>query len=155
NIYPQLAKGFESVHSISEILFAKERQEYQGKTKVKELNGNVLFENVYFKYRDSDKHLLTAFDLKVKPSETVACVGESGAGKSTILNLVTGFYRPTDGRVLINDIPMDELSMRSFRKKIAVVPQNTILFSGSIRENITYGLADVTDQEVENAVKMA
>ncbi|UOQ48460.1 ABC transporter ATP-binding protein/permease [Gracilibacillus caseinilyticus] len=155
NIYPQLAKGFESVHSISEILFAKETQEYQGKMKLKQLDGSVEFENVYFKYRDTDKHVLESFCLSVKPGETVAFVGESGAGKSTILNLVTGFYRPTSGRILIDEIPMDDVSMRSFRKNIAVVPQNTILFSGSIRDNITYGLAEVNDQEVEASVKMA
>lgn len=155
NIYPQLAKGFESVHSISEILFAKETQEYQGRTKLKKLDGKVDFEQVYFKYHDSDKHVLTNFQLNVKPGETIAFVGESGAGKSTILNLVTGFYRPSNGRVLIDDVVMDDLSMRSFRKKIAVVPQNTILFSGSIRENITYGLAEVTDEEVQQAVQMA
>ncbi|KAB8128259.1 ABC transporter ATP-binding protein [Gracilibacillus oryzae] len=155
NIYPQLAKGFESVHSISEILFAKETQEYQGKTKLKQLSGEVKFEHVYFMYRDSNKHVLTNFDLKVKPGETIAFVGESGAGKSTILNLVTGFYRPTSGRVLIDDLPMDDVSMRSFRKKIAVVPQNTILFSGSIRENITYGLAEVSEHEVQQAIRMA
>nr|WP_231710615.1 ABC transporter ATP-binding protein [Gracilibacillus suaedae] len=155
NIYPQLAKGFESVHSISEILFAKETQEYQGRTKLKKLDGKVDFDHVYFKYRDSDKHVLTDFQLDVKPGETIAFVGESGAGKSTILNLVTGFYRPSNGRILIDDVVMDDLSMRSFRKKIAVVPQNTILFSGSIRDNVTYGLAEVTEEEVQQAVQMA
>lgn len=155
NIYPQLAKGFESVHSISEILFAKETQEYQGKTKLKSLEGNVQFDHVYFKYRDSERHVLNDFQLSVKPGEMIAFVGESGAGKSTILNLVTGFYRPTSGIIKIDGIPMDEIHMRRFRKKIAVVPQNTILFSGTIRENITYGLADVSEQEVHLAVKMA
>ncbi len=155
NIYPQLAKGFESVHSISEILFAKETQEYQGRTKLKKLDGKVDFDHVYFKYRDSDKHVLTDFQLDVQPGETIAFVGESGAGKSTILNLVTGFYRPSNGRILIDEVEMDDWSMRSFRKKIAVVPQNTILFSGSIRDNITYGLAEVTEEEVQQAVQMA
>ncbi len=155
NIYPQLAKGFESIHSVSEILFAKETQEYQGRTKLKQLHGDVIFEDVFFKYRDTEKHVLQNFDLHVKAGETIAFVGESGAGKSTILHLLTGFYRPTLGRILMDQKPMDEISMRSYRKKIAVVPQNTILFSGSIRENIAYGLADVTEEDVLQAIKMA
>ncbi|RCW74842.1 ABC transporter ATP-binding protein [Saliterribacillus persicus] len=155
NIYPQIAKGFESIHSVSEILFAKETQEYQGRTKLKQLHGDVLFEDVFFKYRDTEKHVLQNFDLHVKAGEMIAFVGESGAGKSTILHLLTGFYRPTSGRILMDQKPMDEISMRSYRKKIAVVPQNTILFSGSIRENIAYGLADVTEEDVLQAIKMA
>ncbi|WP_186577118.1 ABC transporter ATP-binding protein [Aquibacillus kalidii] len=155
NIYPQLAKGFESVHSVSEILFAKETQEYQGKTKLRDFRGEVAFEQVDFRYKDTAKHVLSDFNLQVKPGECIAFVGESGAGKSTILNLITGFYRPTNGRIIIDDIPMDDLSMVKYRRKLAVVPQNTILFSGSIRENIAYGLAEVTEEQLQQAVEMA
>lgn len=155
NIYPQLAKGFESIHSVSEILFAKETQEYQGKTKIKDLSGKVVFEDVYFQYKDTKKHVLSNFNLQVTPGEFIAFVGESGAGKSTILNLITGFYRPTNGRIVIDEIPMDELNMIKYRRQLAVVPQNTILFSGSIRENIAYGLAEVTEDQIWQALEMA
>lgn len=154
-IYPQLAKGFESIHSVSEILFAKETQEYQGKTKIKEFKGKVTFDNVDFRYRDTDNHVLSKFNLDVNPGECIAFVGESGSGKSTILNLITGFYRPTSGQICIDDVSMEELSMREYRKKIAVVPQNTILFSGSVRDNISYGLAEVTEEQIQQAVGMA
>lgn len=155
NIYPQLARGFESIHSVSEILFAQDIQEYQGKHKMTKIDGELTFEAIDFHYRDTDQHVLTDFNLKIQPGESIAFVGESGAGKSTILNLITGFYRPTKGRVLIDGIPMDELNMRKYRQRLAVVPQHTILFSGTIRENVAYGLADVTDEQVEEAVRMA
>lgn len=155
NIYPQLARGFESIHSVSEILFAQDIQEYQGKHKMTKIDGELTFEAIDFHYRDTDQHVLTDFNLKIQPGESIAFVGESGAGKSTILNLITGFYRPTKGRILVDGIPMDELNMRKYRQRLAVVPQHTILFSGTIRENIAYGLADVTDEQVEEAVRMA
>ncbi|MFA9558671.1 ABC transporter ATP-binding protein [Evansella sp. AB-rgal1] len=155
NVYPQLAKGFESIHSVSEILFANENEEYVGKRKVTNLAGQFTFEKVYFQYRDTDKHVLSDLNLHVKSGECIAFVGESGAGKSTILNLTTGFYQPTSGRIVIDNIPMDEMDIMNYRQQIAVVPQNTILFSGSIKENITYGLAKVSEEEVQQAVIMA
>jgi ATP-binding cassette subfamily B protein len=89
------------------------------------------------------------------PGECVALVGESGAGKSTILNMLIGFYRPTSGRILMDGIPFDELDMRAFRNKLAVVPQSTVLFSGTIRENITYGLSDVSDEKLQHVIEIA
>jgi ATP-binding cassette subfamily B protein len=155
NVYPQIAKGFESVRSVSEILLSDEVEEYSGNHMMKQLKGKLSFENVYFQYRDTDKHVLRKFDLQVSPGECIAFVGESGAGKSTVLNMLIGFYRPTQGRILIDDIPMDDLDIQKFRQKLAVVPQNTILFSGSIRENITYGLSDVPDELVQRVIQMA
>ncbi|MEX1028818.1 MAG: ABC transporter ATP-binding protein [Paenibacillaceae bacterium] len=155
NVYPQIAKGFESIRSVSEILLSNETEEYSGNHKFKKIKGSLNFENVYFHYRDTDKHVLRKFNLEVKPGECIAFVGESGAGKSTVLNLVIGFYRPTEGRILIDGIPMDDIDIQKFRQKLAVVPQNTILFSGSIRENITYGLTHITDEQVQHVIKMA
>jgi ATP-binding cassette subfamily B protein len=155
NVYPQIAKGFESIRSVSEILLSNETEEYSGDYKFKQIKGKLNFENVFFHYRDTDKHVLRKFNLEVKPGECIAFVGESGAGKSTVLNLVIGFYRPTEGRILIDGVPMDDIDIQKFRQKLAVVPQNTILFSGSIRENITYGLSHITDKQVQDVIKMA
>ncbi len=155
NVYPQIAKGFESVNSVSEILLSNETEEYVGKRKLKNIEGKLSFENVHFHYRDTEKHVLRSFNLDVKPGECIAFVGESGAGKSTVLSMVVGFYRPTEGRILIDDIPMDDIHIQKFRQKLAVVPQNTILFSGSIRDNITYGLSHITDEQIERVIKMA
>src|SRR5690606_32782879 len=108
-----------------------------------------------FRYKDTDKHVLSDFNLDVRPGECVAFVGESGAGKSTVLNAVIGFYRPTSGRIVVDGVPMEELDMRAFRQQMAVVPQTTILFSGSIRNNITYGLQDVSEARLQEVIRMA
>jgi ATP-binding cassette, subfamily B, bacterial len=155
NVFPQLAKGYESVISVSEVLFSDEDAEYQGKKSLSKVDGRFDFENVHFSYKGTNKHVLNDFNLKVKPGESIAFVGESGAGKSTVLSMVVGFYRPTKGRILIDGIPFDELDMKKYRQKLAVVPQNTVLFSGTIRENIAYGLQDVPEKDIHEVVKMA
>jgi ATP-binding cassette subfamily B protein len=155
NVYPQFAKGFESLYSVTELLASTETEEYHGTFVPEQIRGAFRFENVKFQYRDTDLHVLSGFDLNVRPGECIALVGESGAGKSTILNLIIGFYRPTSGRILIDGIPYDELSMRAFRQKLAVVPQSTILFSGTIRDNITFGLSDVSEEKLRRVIEMA
>jgi ATP-binding cassette subfamily B protein len=97
------------------------------------------------------KHL----NLHVNQGETIAFVGESGAGKSTILNLVIGFHLIEEGKVLIDGKDMREIDLRSYRKHLAVVPQTSILFSGTIRENIIYGCENVSDEQLAKVVKAA
>ncbi|WP_068619518.1 ABC transporter ATP-binding protein [Paenibacillus tuaregi] len=155
NVYPNLVKGFESLHSVSEVLLSKETEEYKGRIKPDVIRGEYRFEEVGFKYKESDRHVLSSFTLNVKPGEKVAFVGESGSGKSTILNLVIGFYKPQAGRIWIDGIPMDELSMQRYRQSLAIVLQNNILFSGTIRENITYGLPDISEDQLQKAIWMA
>ncbi|WP_260471841.1 ABC transporter ATP-binding protein [Bacillus sp. HMF5848] len=155
SVYPQLAKGYESIISVSEILFAEEKEEYRGKKQIESIKGQFQFENVHFTYSGTEKHVLNNFNLSVKAGESIALVGESGAGKSTVLSMIVGFYKPTKGNITLDGIPFDELDMQRFRQKIAVVPQNTILFSGSIRDNITYGLEDVSEEKLQSIVEMA
>ncbi|MCT8138495.1 ABC transporter ATP-binding protein [Anaerobacillus sp. CMMVII] len=154
-VYPQLAKGYESIISITEILSSKETEEYEGKLQVNQTYGDYVFDNVHFHYKDTEKHVLNHFHLHVKPGECIAFVGESGAGKSTVLSMVVGFYRPTKGRILLDGVPFDQLDMKSYRQKLAVVPQTTILFSGSIRDNITYGLENVSEEQIQEVIRMA
>lgn len=104
------------------------------------MDGNFRFEDVSFLYPDSLKPIIDHFSLEVKAGETIAFVGPSGSGKSTLLNLLIGFIQPTSGKIFLDDQPLDELDMRSVRNYLAVVPQTTLLFSASIKENITYGL---------------
>ncbi|MDQ0086648.1 ATP-binding cassette subfamily B protein [Paenibacillus anaericanus] len=155
NVYPNLVKGFESLHSVTEVLMSDETEEYKGRQKPESVRGEFKFENVSFQYKDSDRHVLDDFTLKVKPGETVAFVGESGSGKSTILSLIIGFYKPQGGNIWIDGISMSELSMAKYRQSLAIVLQDNILFSGTIRENITYGLPHISEEKVQQAIWMA
>jgi ATP-binding cassette, subfamily B, bacterial len=155
NVYPQFARGVESIHSVMEVLLSEETEEYEGERRLDVLLGEFRFEHLYFRYRDADGHVLNDFNLTVRPGERIALVGDSGAGKSTVLNMVVGFYRPTRGRVLLDGVPLDELDMRSYRQKFAVVHQNTTLFSGTLRDNITYGLASVREEELWRVIETA
>lgn len=149
NVYPNLVKGTESLHSVTEVLLSSDTEEYKGRTKPENINGAFSFENLAFRYKESDRHVLDHFTLDVKAGERIAFVGESGSGKSTILNLIIGFYKPQSGVIKVDGIPMDELSMKRYRQSLAIVLQNNILFSGTIRENITYGLPDISEEQVQ------
>ncbi|MDD3154253.1 MAG: ATP-binding cassette domain-containing protein, partial [Victivallaceae bacterium] len=98
---------------------------------------------------------LREFSLKVRPGENIALVGSSGAGKSTVAQLVIGFIRPIEGKILLDGIDMDTLDLRTYRRFISVVTQETILFDGTIRDNIAYGAVKVSQEEILRAVKFA
>ena len=116
--------------------------------------GGVTFENVWFKYPDGDEYVLEDFSLDIPPGTTVAIVGETGAGKSTIVNLACRFYEPTRGRVLIDGRDSRERSQLWLHSSLGYVLQDPHLFSGTIMENIRYGRLDATDDEVTAAAKL-
>ncbi|WP_240547721.1 ABC transporter ATP-binding protein [Paenibacillus lignilyticus] len=153
--YPNMAKGFESIYSITEILNSQEIERNDGKLKLREISGEIAFEDIQLVYPGSEHHVLEEVTLTVRAGECIAFVGESGAGKSTILNLVTGFLRPTGGKLTIDGVNIDDIDLREYRKFISVVPQTNILFSGTIRDNIVYGLPDITDEQIYAAIEMA
>lgn len=155
NLLPILTKGLESVSSIGEVLASDDVEHNEGKEKMESLRGEYSFRNVQFSYPHSDEQVLRGLNLEVKAGETIALVGESGSGKTTILNLLIGFITPSDGRLLIDGRDVNELDLRSYRRFISVVPQTPMLFTGTVRDNITYGMDHVTDQEVWEAVKAA
>ncbi|WP_277406158.1 ABC transporter ATP-binding protein [Lacrimispora xylanisolvens] len=155
NLLPILTKGLESVSSIGEVLISDDVEHNEGKRELNQLKGRFTFQNVAFSYKDSNEPVLTGIDLEVKEGETIALVGESGSGKTTILNLLIGFITPVGGRLSIDGTDISEINLRSYRRFISVVPQTPILFTGTVRENITYGLTNVSDEEVNHAVEAA
>ncbi|MEE1075456.1 MAG: ABC transporter ATP-binding protein, partial [Acutalibacteraceae bacterium] len=155
SLMPIIAKGAESLNSIGEILSSHNIEDNQNKKKLQKLEGNYEFDNVFFNYPDDKTPVLRGLDLTVKAGETIALVGESGSGKSTILNLVIGFDRPNSGTVKIDGVDIHDIDMRSCRKFISVVPQNSILFSGTIKENITYGCPHITKEHLNYVIKAA
>ncbi|GGD27555.1 ABC transporter transmembrane domain-containing protein [Sinisalibacter lacisalsi] len=118
--------------------------------------GDIRFEAVTFRYPARPDHLaLDQVDLHVKPGETVALVGPSGAGKTTIIQLLQRFYDPSEGAVKIDGIDLREMTRPDFRRKIALVPQDAVVFATTARENIRFGRLDATDAEVEAAARAA
>ena len=155
SLIPTIAKGIESVNSIGEVLLEEDVEHNEGKKKLAGVHGDFCFENVKFHYNNTDKNVLNDLNLTVHQGETIALVGESGAGKSTILNLVIGFNFATDGKVLVDGEDISRIDLRSYRKHLAVVPQTSILFSGTIRDNITYGIENVSEEQLQEVVKAA
>ncbi|SFD46412.1 ATP-binding cassette, subfamily B [Streptomyces aidingensis] len=154
---PVISKGLESVRSAGEVLQAPELEENAGKTEVTEVRGGFEFRGVGHVYDDGGdggqgRAAVRDFTLTVQPGETVALVGASGAGKSTVLNLVIGFIRPTSGRLLLDGQDMSTLDLRSYRRFLSVVPQESILFEGTVRENVAYGMAEAGDDAVRRAL---
>ncbi len=153
-LIPTFARGIEAVTSVGELMHAEEEENNDGKQPLDKVQGAYSFRGVNFAY-EPNHPVLSGFDLEVKPGETVALVGESGVGKTTVINMVIGYHFPDEGTVTIDGRNIREIDLRSYRKHIAVVPQNTILFSGTIRDNITYGLPDVSEEKLARILEAA
>ena len=154
-LLPIITKGVESVNSIGEVLLSEDVEHNEGKDALADVNGVFEFRDVGFRYNNSGNRVLDHLNLRVEQGQTIALVGESGAGKSTILNMVIGFHMAGEGQVLLDGHDMRRIDLRSYRKHLAVVPQTSILFSGTIRENITYGCGYVTDAKLAEVVRAA
>ena len=150
---PNLLSGAESVRSLSEIMCADELERDDGVMPVPAINGNFEFKNVSYNYPHVTKKTITDFNLKVKAGEKVAFVGPSGSGKTTVINLIIGLLAPSSGTIYVDGVPLADMPMQDYRKFISVVPQNSILFSGTIRENITYGLSHISEETLLKAVE--
>lgn len=118
------------------------------------ISGDIIFDHVTFRYEEGEEPVLSDFNVHVKRGETIALVGPTGGGKSTIVNLLCRFYEPNEGRIYIGGRDYTSLSLQAIQSRIGVVLQTPHLFSGSIRENLRYGRLDATDTDVEESTKV-
>ncbi|MBI3572094.1 ABC transporter ATP-binding protein [Candidatus Kaiserbacteria bacterium] len=141
----------------SERIFGAAPEIYEPKNAVRlsDVRGNVRFEDVRFTYDASQPEVLKGISFEAKAGEIVAFVGETGVGKSTTAELISGYYFPTAGKVFIDGHDIRTVSLADLRRRIAIVPQEVVLFNTSIKENIRYGLPEATDEEVEGVARKA
>lgn len=151
-----LQQGIASMWRLFDILEAEPEPgvKHRGRVKFKRIRNSIKYDHVYFTY-DGEKWALKDINFEIRKGEKVALVGPSGAGKSTIADLLLRFYEPTKGRILIDGLDLKEYDLKSYRRKISVVPQETFLFDGTIYENIAYARPDATENEVIEAAKKA
>ena len=151
-----LQEALPSADRVIEILDVPVEQDHYGEEK--ELNGKIetmSFNNVSFHYDDSQELILKNINLDVKAGEVVAFVGKSGSGKTTLVNLIPRFFEVSEGNIEVNGINIKNLSLKKYRDYIGVVPQESFLFSGTVYDNIAFGKAGVTEEDIIKAAKMA
>lgn len=158
SLYTQLVKAIGATERIAEILeMDSEINVEDGETEILEpLTGDITYQNVHFRYPSRpDVPVLRGIDMKIKGGQTIALVGSSGAGKSTIVQLLMQFYPTNDGIITVNDKNLDNYNITQLRKNLAIVPQEVILFGGTISENIEYGKPGSSREEVIEAARQA
>jgi len=157
DLYSQLQKAIGATENLMEILdeTPEDISDVQ-LTSLKRVNGNVSFDNVSFAYPSrKDIQVLKTVSFSANSGEQIAIVGPSGAGKSTITNLLLRFYNPNAGTISIDGKPIQEFSLSELRSQMSIVPQDVLLFGGTIKENIGYGKIGATDEEIIDAAKQA
>ena len=155
NFYNKMVTNLSAAERVFEILDTDpEIKDREGVMELPDVKGEVRFDHVSFAYEDApDQMVLKDVSFTIKPGETIALVGPTGAGKTTIVNLISRFYEVTEGRVLVDGYDLRDVSILSLRKQMGVMTQDNFLFSGTIKENIRYGRLDATDEEIIAAAK--
>ncbi len=153
-LFIMVPRGFVSGNRIYEVL-KTENKIVNGTITTSEEEGTIEFKNVSFKYPDSDDYVLKNISFTVNKGETVAFIGSTGSGKSTLINLVPRFYDATEGEVLVDGINVKEYDLKALYEKLGYVPQKSFLFSGTVEENIKYGDEKASDEQVKLALKTA
>ncbi len=157
SLFEQLQNGMTGFARFHEILELPEEED-AGKIEISDIRGNIVFDDVsfgYFSDGEEQKLVISGLNLEIKEGKTLALVGPSGGGKSTLCNLIPRFYNINSGRITLDGIDIKDITLESLRKNIGTVSQNVFLFDGTARENITYGAGAVTDEEMICAAKRA
>lgn len=155
NIFNSFQSAVAGAERVFQVLDEEEESEDQPEAKVlKHAHGDVVFNNVTFGYQ-ANQPIIKSISFHVEPGSNIALVGPTGAGKTTIINLLTRFYDATQGRILIDDVDVREYTRDSLRNSFGIVLQDTYLFTGSIKDNIKYGRLNATDEEMVDAAKAA
>ena len=152
----QFQQGMSGIERFAEIMDTEpDITDAKDAVKLENVKGEVEFEDVSFAYESGDRDVLTHLNLKVKSGESIALVGPSGGGKTTLCSLIPRFYEVSSGRILVDGKDIKDVTMASLRDNIGVVQQDVYLFSGSVRENIAYGKNGASDEEIIEAAKLA
>ncbi len=146
---PSVGRVFEIIETLPQIVNREDSIKFE------EFKEKIEFKNIEFSYRDSQEKILKGISLKVNKGETVAFVGNSGGGKSTIVNLIPRFFDVSSGSIEIDGINIKDYDLKTLRKKIGIVPQETFLFAGTIMSNIKYGKSTATMEEIIEAAQQA
>ena len=155
SLAPFISKGLASVRSLGEVLESPDIESNSGKKVVSDVRGDIEFKDVSMMYPGASTWALADINVTAHPGKVTALVGASGSGKSTFINLVIGFLRPSRGQILLDGARMSELDMRSVRRFVSMVPQESVLFDGSVRDNVTYGMSEVSEEVLTKALKDA
>ena len=150
---PQISQGYDSLKSVNEILYASDVEQNGTGLLPAPVRGEVEFRHVTFRYDEDREPVLKDISFRVPAGGSVAFVGKSGEGKTTILNLILGLYTAQEGEILIDGVGIDTLDKAAFRRHIAVVPQQTVLFSGTLWDNLVYGLNYVSAEQVTDVIR--
>lgn len=152
----QFQRGMTGIERFIEVMDEEvEIQDAPDARELKHVKGEIIFDHASFRYNDSDEDVLTSIDLKIEAGENVALVGPSGAGKTTLCNLIPRFFDVTDGRILIDGTDIREVTTHSLRSQIGMVQQDVYLFSGTVYDNIEYGKPGASREEIQEAAKLA
>ncbi len=157
NIFEQIQEGSTGFKRFCEIMDIPEEEQDENALKPEKLNGDIVFDNVSFAYKNDEEanSVISGLSMKISAGRTVALVGPSGGGKTTICHLIPRFYEIDSGKITVDGFDLKELDRAVLRKNIGIVQQDVFLFNGTIRENIAYGDFNATDDEIAEAAKKA
>lgn len=158
-MYPQASACAKRISEVLDAPKSFDEEEYSEEKKNLYLNrksrGIIKFDNVTFAYPDSNKSCISNISFETKPGKTTAIIGSTGSGKSTVINLIPRFYDVTEGSITLDGVDIRDLNVADLRESVGFVPQKAVLFKGTIRDNLKFGKADATDEEINEALKVA